>query len=126
MLKVNVPELELKILKIMWDLNTPSTVQVVIDNWTGEPKPGYTTILKKLQVMEKKKFVDHKKKGRAYSYFPVLKKEDVTKTKFKTLLSDLFGGNKLEMAAAFVKDTNLTKDDIQGLLDQLNKEDNNE
>ncbi len=126
MLKMNVPELELKILKIMWDLKIPSTVQVIIDNWAGEPKPGYTTVLKKLQIMEDKKFVCHEKKGRAYSYFAVLKKGEVSETKFKTLLSDLFGGNKLEMAAAFVKDTNLTKDDLQGLLDQLNKGENNE
>lgn len=123
--KINVPELEMKILKLMWDLKDPAAVQDIIDNW-DEPKPGYTTILKKLQVMEKKELVDHVKEGRSYRYFTLIQKSQVTATKFKSLLSDLFGGNKMEMAAAFVKDTGMTKEEISSLLESFMKEDGDE
>lgn len=126
MKRINVPELELKILKIMWDLNIPVSVQEVIDNWRSVPLPGYTTILKKLQVMEKKQLVDHQKNGRSYSYFPLIRKSEVTQSKFNTLLDDLFGGNKLEMAAAFVKDTGLSIEELDELVQKLDNEDSNE
>lgn len=126
MKKINVPELELKILKKLWDLGRPGSVQEIIDFWEGEPLPGYTTILKKLQVMEKKKLVDHQKNGRSYSYFPLIKKSEVTQSKFNTLLDDLFGGNKLEMAAAFVKDTGLSIEELDELVQKLDSEDSYE
>ena len=121
MKKINVPELELKILKIMWDLKVPSSVQEIINRWIGDSIPGYTTVLKKLQVMEGKRFVDHKKNGRSYNYFTLIEKSDVSQTKFNSLLSDLFGGDKLEMATAFVKDTGLTKGEIDSLMAILEK-----
>ncbi len=126
MKKINVPELELKILKIMWDSSEPLSVQRILDYWSGEPKPGYTTILKKLQVMEEKLFVYHEKNGRSYNYVPLLKKSEVSQNKFNNLLDNLFGGDKLEMAAAFVKDTGLTKDDLNSLMLQLNKDVDND
>ncbi len=116
MKKIKVPELELKILKILWDLKEPSLIQDVIEKWSSEPAPGYTTILKKLQVMEVKEYVSHEKRGRAYGYYPLIKKSDVSFTKFNGILTDLFGGDKIEMATAFVKDTGLTKDDINSLM----------
>ncbi len=122
MKKINVPELELKILRILWDSSLPLSVQEVIDRWSKNTIPGYTTILKKLQVMEGKQLVDHKKSGRSYIYYPIIEKADVSQVKFNNLLTDLFGGDKLEMASAFVKDTGLNKDEIDDLLSILNKE----
>ncbi|WP_187759828.1 BlaI/MecI/CopY family transcriptional regulator [Thiospirochaeta perfilievii] len=122
MKKINVPELELKILNVLWRKNEPLKVQGIIDNWLDDKEPGYTTILKKLQIMEEKNLVNHHKNGRSYSYFPTINKDEVSHSKFKKLLGDLFSGNKLEMAAAFVKDTDLTKDELSTLIEMLQKE----
>lgn len=123
MRKINVPELELKILSRLWDLGRPGSVQEIIDSWDGEPLPGYTTILKKLQVMEKKELVDHEKNGRSYNYFPLIKKSEVSQSKFNNLLDELFGGDKLEMAAAFIKDTGLSLDELDELAKKLEDKD---
>lgn len=121
MKKLNVPELELKILGVLWSRKEAMKVQEILDAWNDEPKPGYTTILKKLQVMESKEFVSHKKSGRSYSYFPLLKKMEVTANKFGNILQGLFRGDRLEMAASFVEDTEMTADEIDDLIKMLEK-----
>ncbi len=65
--KKKVAELELKILGYLWEMDNIASVQEIIDRWKEKEKPGYTTILKKLQVMEKKELVRHEKFGKAFS-----------------------------------------------------------
>lgn len=122
MKKINVPELELKILRVLWHKEHALSVQDIIDSWDQDRLPGYTTVLKKLQIMEGKELVAHKKSGRSYIYYPLIKKSDVSQVKFNNLLMDLFGGDKLEMAAAFVKDTDLSEKDIDDLMLILSRE----
>ena len=121
MLKKRVAELELKILNRLWNLNNRGTVQEVIDSWADPEKPGYTTILKKLQIMEGKGLIKHEKQGRAYIYIPLISKKDVSKNRIEDILKGVFSGNKLDFAHAFFKDTNLTKDELIEIKKMLNE-----
>ena len=71
-------ELEEKILKIIWEQDSQATVNQILEQWEDGKKPLYTTVLKTLQIMEQKKLVDHKKDGRAYLYFPLITKKEVS------------------------------------------------
>ena len=73
---ISVPELELKILTVLWEAERASSVQEVLDDWDGI-SPGYTTVLKKLQVMEEKGLVCHEKAGKSYLYAPTVSRDEV-------------------------------------------------
>ena len=109
---MQIPPLELKILGILWDTGENLGVQQVIDSWPEKELPGYTTVLKKLQIMEEKGLVAHEKSGRSHLFYPLVKKDQVSKGKIQDLLTGLFGGNRVEMAAAFFRDEKLSQKEL--------------
>lgn len=119
--RTTIPSLELKILQLLWNKKNRGSVQDLIDSWEGIPVPGYTTILKKLQIMEGKGLVSHEKKGRAYIYIANIRKEEVSKNKIDNMLSTLFMGNKLDMIGAFFTDTTITKAELSRIKEMVNK-----
>lgn len=124
--EIKLPELERKILSCLWKLNNRGTVHEVIDLWAEDEKPGYTTILKKLQIMEEKGIVTHEKEGKAYRYIPLVTKDEVSRSGVSSLLNSLFGGDKLELAQTFINTSDLSSgeiDAIKKMLEQKKKED---
>lgn len=57
----------------LWGLQE-ATVKDIIQFYPA-PKPAYNTTSTIVRILEKKKFVGHKKKGRGYVYHPLISKE---------------------------------------------------
>ena len=102
---IKVTDLELKILQQIWTLQSNPTVSAIREHWSESEKPGYTTILKTLQKMEKKGIVGHTKDGKQYAYFSKVSKERITDNRLGTIISRIFSGNKISFAEHFI-DTN--------------------
>lgn len=119
---IKIPELELMILQVLWSNNNKASVQKIIDSWNEKPEPGYTTILKKLQVMEEKNLVRHEKAGRAFNYLPLVSKEEVSKNKIGNMLTTMFQGNKLDMVGAFFADAELTTEELDKIKEMISKQ----
>ncbi len=58
----------------------------------NDAKLAYTTVLSLLQVMEKKKLVGHKRIGKAYAYFPKVKRDRTFRTLVAGFLDKVFDG----------------------------------
>lgn len=116
-----IAELELIILGHLWNLNNQATVQEIIDRWNDSDKPGYTTILKKLQIMEKKELVRHEKSGKAYKYIPMVSKKEISRGRFDDLIKNVFSNNRIEFAHAFIEDKNLSMEDLQEIKKMIEK-----
>jgi BlaI family transcriptional regulator, penicillinase repressor len=108
-------EFEVKILRSIWKREDGATVNEVLDEWPEAEKPLYTTVLKMLQLMEEKGFVTHQRAGRSYRYLPLMKREEVSRGRFKELLEGLFGGDKLSLANALVREMEFSPDDVSEL-----------
>ena len=103
----------------MWLLDNMATVQQILDAWEDKKKPLYTTILKKLQIMEQKKIVTHKKEGKAYQYIPLISREQVSRGKIRGMLKNFFGGNKLAFIHSFLDNTELDTEEISAVRNLL-------
>jgi predicted transcriptional regulator len=112
---MKVTELELKIFRIIWNLGNSATVQEVLDNWEGESRPQYTTVLKVLQILEDKKLVTHKKEGRAYKYIPAVSKSKFLKFNIKDLIKNFFNEDNLAFAQNFISKTKFSPEEIKSL-----------
>ena len=120
--KMKIPDLELKILQALWKNSNKASVQQIIDIWNESPVPGYTTILKKLQIMEEKKLVGHEKAGRAFNYLPLVSKDEVSQNKIGNMLTTMFQGNKLDMVGAFFADAELTTEELDKIKEMISKQ----
>ena len=106
-------------MKILWKLSRAFPKEI-IDKLTP-PIPPYNTILSTIRKLENDGFVRHEKVGKSHQYFPKISKKAYQKSIFKHLLSDYFGGSPEKLVSFFLKDENLSKEEIEEILKKYSK-----
>ncbi len=88
---------ELEALKVLWD-REQATVREIADAMNaaaariGEDELAYTTVLSLLQVMEQKRLVGHRRKGKAYVYLPKVERQSTFRQLAGGFLDKVFDG----------------------------------
>jgi len=123
---VAVTELELLILQQIWEIGDEAAVNAIVDHWPEDRRPGYTTILKTLQKMEKKGIVGHRPDGKKYLYFPKITKENITRKRLNTIIDRVFSGDKLSFAEYFVTSNSFSPSEIEELKRLISTKENEE
>lgn len=117
---------EEQIMHILWALEE-ATVQDILKEFTKD-KPARTTIATILGILETKEFVAHRTDGRSNVYRAIIKKDDYSKKQLFGFLKNYFDGSFSSMTSFFAKETNLSIDDLDKLLEEtrqvLQKEQN--
>lgn len=111
---------EERIMQVLWKLNQ-AFVKDIIDELEEEPKPPYNTISSIVRLLEKKGYVNYKAFGKTYQYFPIISKEDYTKTTFSKLFSGYFDNSPSSLLSFMVKEEKLSEADIEELKALINK-----
>lgn len=88
---------ELAILATLWE-HGRSTVPEIWERLSGKRQTGYTTILKQLQVMEKKGLVGVEKKRRPHLYWAAVSKDRTERKLLDDLAGIAFSGSLLKLA----------------------------
>ena len=86
---------ELEALKILWDRGEVTVRDLADAMNAGTPKSedlAYTTVLSLLQVMEQKGLVGHRREGKAYVYFPLVKRQSTIRRLAGGFLEKVFDG----------------------------------
>ena len=123
---VKLTELELKVMRVLWELDGAATVNAVLDAWTDGEQPGYTTVLKVLQILEGKKVVRHRRKGRAYVYIARVSRDESLKGLLQRVSNEFFGGSRIALASSLIREGEFSADELAGLrklIDHRRKED---
>ncbi len=117
---------EEEIMHIIWELGkcTVSDIRDFIANKTGAAKPPHSSISTIVRIVEEKGFLDHKAYGRTYEYFPIISKNDYSKTTINKFVNDYFEGSMNSLVSFLVKEKALKKDELTELLNRLNQSNN--
>jgi BlaI family transcriptional regulator, penicillinase repressor len=113
---------EEKVMQILWDIRK-GFVKDIIDRMPA-PKPPYNTISSLIRILEKKGFVDHTAYGKTHEYFPKITKLAYRKFTFRQFLANYFEGSPKNVVSFIVQEENLTQEEIQKMLEMIDKEDN--
>jgi len=111
---------EEQIMQILWTMEE-ATVQDILKKFEGE-KPARTTIATVLGILENKNFVSHKTYGRVNVYTSVVTKQQYSKKQLFGFLKNYFDGSFSSMASFFAKETNLTIQDLDKIIEETKKE----
>jgi BlaI family transcriptional regulator, penicillinase repressor len=109
---------EEQVMQVLWTLKK-AMVHDLLSRFPN-PKPAYNTVSTIIRILEQKGFVDHKAYGRTYEYFPLISKQDYTKTHFKNFVTNYFGNSYKTLASFFTHEENLSLrelEDIRKLMD---------
>lgn len=116
---VQFTDRELDLMSVLWKRGS-GTVTEVQAQLRGEP--GYTSVLKMLQVLEEKGHVRHQSEGRAYRYFPTVAPEAAGRSALARIVDKIFHGSAEMALARLVEERPLSQDEIdrmRRILDDL-------
>jgi len=112
---------ETEILRLVWQLNE-GTVQEVWDQLPPKRKIGYKTVQTLLRRLENKGYIKHKINGKAFVFFPVVKRDYVIKKTVIDFLDRLFGGDPRPLMQFLAEDGRIDAEDITRLKELVDKE----
>jgi len=112
---VELGEAELAVLRVLWE-GGPRTVREVMARLHERGrKVAYTTVLTFLTRMEQKGVVSSDKDEHAYVYRARVTREQVAKTRVKSLLDQLYDGAAAPMVLHLIENERFTDEEIARL-----------
>ena len=110
---------EEQIMLVLWELEFGTVKDIRAK--LPEPQPAYNTVSTIVRILENKKFIKHKTFGKGYLYYPAVKKEVYSNERLSSFIDGYFSGSFQSMVSFFVKKNNISVDELDSILDELNK-----
>lgn len=102
---------EEQIMQILWKIEK-GFVNDILEEFQL-PKPAYNTVSTIVRILEKKAFVGHKAYGKTHEYFPLISKDEYTKTYLKGFLNNYFSNSYQQLVSFFSNDNNLSVRELE-------------
>ena len=111
-------KVEFEVMNIIWDIDGAACAWDVLEHY-NEPKPAYTTIATYLKVLYEKGWLDFHKvdgQGKTHRYVPLVSRAEYTRRTMQEVKQNFFGGSVKSMLNYFVKEENLSAEEVKELL----------
>ncbi len=108
---------EEQIMHIIWQRQKCLVRDIIED--LGEPDIPHSTVSSVVRILEKKGFVGHKAYGKTHEYFPLIEKEQYTKSGLKEWIGNYFNGSPKQLVSFLVEENQLNMKDLDQLMKQL-------
>lgn len=110
---------ESQVMQILWDLEE-GFVKDIVEKFP-KPKPAYNTVSTIIRILEKKEVVGHKAFGRSYMYYPLISREEYTRSTTKNLVNNYFSGSIENLVSFFVKEKDISAKELENILNEIKK-----
>lgn len=107
-------ETEMEVLQHVWQLGEASVADVQ-QRILADRTVAYTTIMTVMKNLYEKDYLDYRKEGNSYIYFPKKKPESVKYNLVSSLIKKVFKGSPAALVQNLVEHEDLSEDDIQKL-----------
>ena len=120
-------ELELQILKVLWE-RSPLLVREVRQALAEADPPrvlAHSSVITTLNIMVRKRYVRRKKEGKSYAFSPVVSEEQVNRGMLADLLNRAFDGSASAVMLNLLEISDLDSAELRrlrGLIDGKMKE----
>ena len=105
---------ELQVMNILWNLQKASVAEVL--EQFPDPKPAYNTVLTFLRILKEKEYVASEAVGKQHRFYPLVQHSEYSSRFLQNVKNNLFRGSAAELVNFFVKDENLSAEEIDELI----------
>jgi len=105
---------EEQVMQVLWKIRR-GFVKDILEHFE-EPKPAYNTVSTIVRILQDKGFVDHKAYGRTHEYFPVVSKDEYSKSHLSTFVNDYFSNSFGKMVSFFAKEKGITVKEMEDIM----------
>ena len=111
---------EMQVMNTLWEQGKGCTIHEIITHY-DDPKPAYTTVATFLKILLNKGFVEFRKlSGKTHTYYPLITKQQYTRMVMKDVQDSFFGGSGSSMIKFFVDREELSRKEIDELIELIN------
>ncbi len=107
------------IMQVLWQLKKANVKDMIVE--LPSPKPAYNTVSTIVRILENKGFVDHEKQGKGHIYFPLVQQQDYSNQSINKLVDNYFHGSFNSMVSFFVKKNDISLNELESVLKEINK-----
>ena len=111
---------EEEIMQILWDLKE-GLIRDIREKFP-DPKPARNTVSTIVRILEKKGHVAHKTFGNVHVYYPLIKKEEYSKSQLFDVMKKYFNNSFPAMASFFAREKDLSISELDELMEETRKE----
>ena len=115
-------ELELEILKVLWDESPLPVREVRARLATEADRPlAHSSVITMLNIMHRKGFLRRRKEGKSFLFTPKVKKESVSGGMMGDLLSRVFDGSPSAMMLNLLETADIGADELAEIRKLINR-----
>lgn len=111
---------EEQIMQILWKIKR-GFVKDILEHFP-EPRPAYNTVSTIIRILQDKGFVSHKAYGRTHEYFPLISKEEYTKSRMSNLVKNYFSNSYEKMVSFFAREKKISLEEMEEIVKLMEKE----
>ena len=115
---------EEQVMQLLWRLEKAFVKDLMEE--MPDPKPAYNTVSTIVRILEKKGFVGHNAYGKTHEYYPLLTRDEYTRSYMKKFMRNYFSGSFKEMVSFFAKEDNMSLSDFDHLMEDVKRDLENE
>ena len=113
-------ELELEILKVLWD-EAPLSGRQVRDRLAAVRELTYTSVMTVLGIMEDKRYVARKRANGSYLYSARLSREAASRRMLRDLVDRVFGGSAATAMVNLLETSDVDSDELRQLRELIQR-----
>ena len=103
---------EHRIMEVIWRKGSATVADVTMEL---DETFAYTTVLTVMRILRAKGYLSCRKAGRAHVYSPKVGRDAAAKKAVRQLLTKFFAGSPGELVLSFLRDEELTPDELEKL-----------
>ena len=107
-------------MKILWRLEKAFVKDIVAEY--PDPKPHYNTVSTIVRLLQEKGYVGFKSYGATYEYYPLLPREEYSRSIISQVIHDYFDNSYKDAVAFFVSGQELSAEEREELIQLIKKE----
>ncbi len=111
---------EEQIMQVLWDLEE-AFVKEILER-LDDPKPAYNTVSTIVRILEKKGFVSHHAYGKSHKYYPLVSREEYTRTTMKNFVKDYFSDSFEKMVSFFARERDIDLKEMEDIMRIMQEE----
>ena len=105
---------EEQVMQVLWKIEK-GFVKDILEHF-NDPKPAYNTVSTIVRILQEKGFVDHKAYGRTHEYFPVVSRDEYSRSHLKTFVKDYFSNSFESMVSFFASEKGISLNEMEEIM----------
>lgn len=117
---IKISDAELEVMKVIWGRKETTSLEIIKEleycNWNDNT---IRTLINRL--IAKKAVGISKKEGKTYTYVPLIKQDEYKLKRSRNFVKQFFDGSIHDMILNFIDNDELSKEDLQDLVNKVNE-----